>query len=195
MRLNATTAGVGAAFAMLVWVPHHVAAETVRVRDVTFEREAPVAGEVLRLQGAGLLKYLGMVPVYAAAFYLAPGAEASDPLADVAKRLEVEYLVSVEARRFHEAGDKHLARTLPAEALTALRPRLDTISAWYPDPKPGDRCTLTYRPGHGTELSYNGRVMGVVPGDDFQRAYFSIWLGTPAASDALRKALLGGVNP
>lgn len=167
-------------------------AETVRVRDVAFERELPVAGAVLRLQGAGLLKYLGMVPVYAAAFYLAPGAEATDPLADVVKCLDVEYLVSVEARRFNEAGAKHLAETLPPETLDALRARIDTISAWYPDPKVGDRCTLTYRPGHGTELSYNGRVLGVVPGEDFQRAYFSIWLGTPSASDALRKALLGG---
>lgn len=169
-----------------------VGAETVRIKGAAFAAQVPVAEQVLQRRGAGLLRYLGMVPVYAAAFYIEPEAGADAPLADVPKRLEVQYLVSAEARRFNEAGERHLADTLKDEDLASLRPRLAMIASWYPDPKPGDRCALTYVPGVGTELTFNGRVLGVVPGEDFQRAYFSIWLGRPAASDALRDALLGG---
>jgi hypothetical protein len=68
---------------------------------------------------------------------------------------------------------------------------LEELAAWYPDPKRGDRCALTYVPGVGTELRFNDKVLGVVPGADFQQAYFQIWLGTKPASAPLRRALLG----
>lgn len=143
----------------------------------------------LALRGAGLLRYLGMVPVYAAALYVDAAAPGADPLGEVAKRIEVEYLVSAEARRFNAAGDRHLRATLAPADYAAIEERLRRMDAWYPDPREGDRCAITYRPGRGTELVYNGKSLGVVEGADFARAYFSIWLGEPAASESLRRAL------
>ncbi len=168
------------------------AADVVRVRGVAFPGEVTVAETTLSRRGAGVLRYLGMVPVYVAGFYLDAGAPTADALGNTAKRLEVEYLVGAPAQRFNDAGERHLAATLSAAAFAALESRLAEIAAWYPDPQPGDRCALTYVPGRGTVLTFNGEERGVIPGEDFQRAYFSIWLGEPAASDGLRRALLGG---
>ena len=61
---------------------------------------------------------------------------------------------------------------------------------WYPDARNGDRCAIQYIPGYGTELTHNGRLMGLFPGADFARIYFSIWLGDRPASVRLRNDLL-----
>jgi hypothetical protein len=60
----------------------------------------------------------------------------------------------------------------------------------YEDIEPGDRYALTYVPGVGTELSRNGRSLGVIEGADFSSALFSIWLGERALDDSLRRQLL-----
>jgi hypothetical protein len=38
----------------------------------------------------------------------------------------------------------------------------------------------------------NGVVKGTIPGDDFSRAFTSIWLGAAPPSPGLRRGLLGG---
>lgn len=165
------------------------------VHGAHFAPDVQVGSERLTLRGAGTLRYKRIISVYAAAFYTAPDSGAADPLGDVPKRLEVEYLVSAKSRDFSERGDEILKNTLTPAELTDIQPRLREISGWYPDPNPGDRCAITYVPGHGTELFYNGRVLGVIPGEDFQRAYFSIWFGAQPASRSLRDDLLGGGPP
>ena len=84
-----------------------------------------------------------------------------------------------------------LSRNVYASTLSSLRDRLDRIRAAYRDVKPGDRYALTYRPGSGTELSFNGTTLVVIQGDDFAAAYFSIWLGKQPLDRGLRKTCSG----
>jgi hypothetical protein len=56
--------------------------------------------------------------------------------------------------------------------------------------EPGDRYSLTYVPGVGTELARNGEPLGVVPGAEFSSALFAIWLGDEALDEPLREQLL-----
>lgn len=161
------------------------------VHGARFLEGVQTAGTQLDLRGAGILRYRWLVKVYAAALYVDAAQRNADPLNDVAKRLEVEYFVAAKASDFNEAGNEVLEETLEPADLDAVRERVDRIASWFPDPRPGDRCALTYIPGRGTELTFNGESLGVVPGDDFQRAYFGIWLGKRPASEALRDALLG----
>ncbi len=83
-----------------------------------------------------------------------------------------------------------LSRNVSASTLSSLRDRLDRIRAAYRDVKPGDRYALTYRPGSGTELSFNGTTLVVIQGDDFASAYFSIWLGKQPLDPGLKEDLL-----
>jgi hypothetical protein len=62
--------------------------------------------------------------------------------------------------------------------------------AAYRDVKPGDRYALTYIPGSGTELSFNGSPLVVIDGADFAAAYFSIWLGKRPLDPGLKDKLL-----
>jgi hypothetical protein len=124
-----------------------------------------------------------------AALYLDDGTATDDPLADVPKRLELNYFWSIDAADFGRAGDEILKRNVDDGTLAALRPRLDQINAWYRDVKPGDRYSLTYLPGIGAELALNGTEIGVIDGADFANAYFRIWLGEDPIDANFREQL------
>ena len=141
-------------------------ADQIRSRDVT-----------LRLRCVGLLRYKLFIKAYVAALYLGDGTAPDDVLADVPKRLEINYFWSINATDFGRAGDEILKRNVDDGTFVTLLPRLDRINAWYRDVKPGDRYSLTYLPGVGTQLALNGTEIGVIDGADFGKAYFQIWLG------------------
>ena len=150
------------------------------------------AGEVtMGLQCVGLLRYKLFIKAYVAALYLGGGAVDGDALADVPRRLELSYFWSIRGADFGTAGDQILAQNVDAKTFAALRARLDRINALYRDVKPGDRYSLTYIPGVGTELALNGGPLGVIDGADFGAAYFRIWLGEHPIDDRLRDQLLG----
>jgi len=83
-----------------------------------------------------------------------------------------------------------LIDNVPAETLQALRSRIERLHALYENVKPGDRYSLTYIPGRGTELALNGDSKGTIEGADFATAYFAIWLGPKPLHAALKSQLL-----
>jgi len=162
----------------------------VRVEEVAFERRIEALGAPLELRGAGLFRWKWFVKVYAAALYVPGGAAAFDPTTDVARRLEFSYLVGIERDGFGKAADELLAGNFPPEAIAPLRARLDRLHAAYVDVKPGDRYALSYVPGQGTELTFNGRRLVLIEGADFARVYYAIWLGQAPIDRGLRDRLL-----
>ena len=163
-------------------------------RETGFRPLIRDAGHTLLLRGTGVLRYKMLIPVYDAALYLGEGVGPAEVMADAPKRIEVRYRVSADADRFARAGDRILEENFSREEIARIKDRLDTLNSWYPDPRPGDVCAITYIPGKGTELSFNGRSLGWIQGEDFARMYFAIWLGPQPASTSLRKALLGASN-
>lgn len=159
-------------------------------RGDAFPPAVTVDDTVLQRAGTGLLRFKRLIPVYDAALYLGTGVSPAEVLDDVPKRIEVEYRVAAKAERFCRAGDAVLARTFSPTRIAGVQSRLERINGWYPDPQPGDRCAITYVPGRGTELAFNGESLGWIEGADFAEMYFSIWLGPDPASRSLKKALL-----
>jgi Chalcone isomerase-like len=145
----------------------------------------------LRLLNTGLLRYKVVFKGYVAALYAATEARTAAVLADVAKRLEIHYFWAIKGKDFGSAANQVLARTRDAAALAPLRGRLDRMHALFEDVKPGDRYSLTYVPGTGTELALNGVRKGVIEGADFAAAYFGIWLGDQPLDEPLKQQLLG----
>jgi hypothetical protein len=115
--------------------------------------------------------------VYVAALYLPEDSGAKEVLGDVPKRLELHYFQNINAADFAKAPDLVLPQNVPMPTIAALRPQIDRLKSWYQSIKPGDRYTLTYQPGQGTELAYNGVPKGIIEGAEFAAAYFAIWLG------------------
>jgi hypothetical protein len=144
----------------------------------------------LRLTGVGLLRYWGF-KAYTGAFYLQKGIPIDDVLADRAKRIELEYFRSIKGEDFGPATNKSIAKNVDAKTFERLRPQIEFHNSLYEDVQPGDRYSLTYIPGKGTELALNGETKGLIEGADFAAAVFSIWLGPKPISESFKRQILG----
>jgi hypothetical protein len=161
------------------------------IEGVTFDDSVVTNDTLLTLRGTGLFRYLGFIKAYVGALYVADGTPTEEVLADAAKRLEVEYFHAIEGEDFGPATDKVIARNVDAQTLATLRPRIDQHNALYEDVQPGDRYSLTYIPGRGTELALNGEPKGLIEGADFAAAIYAMWLGQQPMNESFKKQLLG----
>lgn len=150
------------------------------------------AGQItLKLQGAGIGYYRSLIKGLAAGLYLDERAASTDVLADVAKRVEIEYFWALRSTTITAALAKALAENVNADALAAIQPQIDRVHAKIGDVKAGDRFAMTYLPGVGTWLTHNGTTIATAPGSEFAAAYFSIWFGDKPMDANLKRQLLG----
>ena len=161
-----------------------------QVEGSFFKDSLSIEGKKLELTGTGLLRYWGF-KAYLGALYLEAGCPPDEVLLDRAKRIELEYLRAIEGKDFGPATNKSLAKNLDAKTLNQLQPRIDYHNSLYEDVKPGDRYSLTYIPGRGTELALNDKPKGVIEGADFAAAIFSIWLGQKPMNESFKEQILG----
>ncbi len=148
-------------------------------------------GARMTLRGEALLRVGYIFRVYWAALHVGEGVPTDAVLDDVPKRLDIVYLRNISAADLIKAGDDMLRRHLNAEQLASIQSRVDEINRLYRDVRAGDRYTLTYVPGHGSELAFNGQPLGVIPGADFAGPYFGIWLDPRTDYKDFQAALLG----
>ena len=161
------------------------------VEGVHFENTYEADGVRLKIQGTGLLRYLGFIKAYVGALYLEEGSLVTDVLSDKPKRLEVEYFHALKGEDFGVSTNKVIAKNTDAQTLEKIRPQIDYHNSLYEDVQPGDRYSLTYIPGRGTELALNGKTKGIIEGADFASALFSMWLGEFPMNEPFKKQLLG----
>ncbi|MFK7897217.1 MAG: chalcone isomerase family protein [Myxococcota bacterium] len=168
-------------------------AQAVEIEDIDFPAAIPAGESEINLFGLGLLRYRVVFRGYVGGLYLPAEAKKGAAFEDVPKALELYYFWDIPGRFFGEAADDLLAKNLPTERVTALRSRLDRLNGLYLDVEEGDRYRLTYVPGEGTHLLLNGKELGVIPGADFARDYFSIWLGDKPLSEPFRDQIFKGL--
>jgi hypothetical protein len=186
--LSAALAGM-----ILLWVLPGVSAapKPATVEGVTFRREVRAGDSELALRGCGLLRYMVFIKAYVAAFYLPESVRSEDALGDVPKHLEIEYFHDIPAQDFAKATSSSISRNLSLTTFQRLKPKIDEFNALYRDVKAGDRYALTYVPGRGTTLLWNGQPLGTVSGEDFAAGLFGIWVGPHPLDADLKRLLLG----
>lgn len=96
----------------------------------------------------------------------------------------------MKAEQFTESGGPLLLKNASADELVQVRVKIDAINNMYQDVKKGERYSLTYIPGKGTELALNTEVLGRIEGYDFAAVYYRIWLGDNPVDDDLKDMLL-----
>lgn len=164
---------------------------TLEVKEVSFADEVMLNKTALSIKGAAVLKWAMLFDVYAGAFYLPDGVSGAKWTEDVPKKLELSYFREIEAQGFADASDKILKDSLTTTEYKQLAERLKVFYGFFQDVKPGDRYSINYSPGQGTELKLNGQGRGSVQGADFAVAYFGIWLGESPINKKFRDRLLG----
>jgi len=161
------------------------------VEGVKFKDRVIVDDTTLSIRGTGLFRYLGFLKAYVGALYVEEGVPTDAVLEDKAKRLELEYFHAIKGEDFGPATDKVIGQNTDMETIERLRPRIDYHNSLYVDVQPGDRYSLTYIPGQGTELALNDKPIGTIEGADFAAAIYAMWLGQKPMNQSFRKQLLG----
>lgn len=186
----AAAAAIAFAAAALISVPAAAAAE---LKGVEFRDTAQVDGNALVLNGLGLRQATALkVNVYVAGLYLVK--KESDPRAilesNSPKRLVLHFLRGLDSEELTGAWDEGFEKNAKAE-MPVLKERIEKIKSFTTDMKAGQRLAFTCRPGQGVETDIDGVIIGTVGGDDFARAFLSIWLGDNPPNKILKEGLLG----
>jgi len=178
---------------VLVWVFILCAMADIRADryDHLFPASTKSGDITLERKGVSQLTVGYIFKVYAAAFYQEAALGPVDALSDRPRHLEIHYLRNISRDAFIEAAEDMLAQQHSAAEIDSIRPGIQQINGLYQDVKTGDRYALTYTPGTGTELFFNGQSKGVIPGAAFARIYFSIWLGAEHPYQEFRDRLVG----
>jgi hypothetical protein len=161
---------------------------------ITFPERTQVQATSLTLNGLGLRQAtLLRINVYVAALYLANrSTDASAILgSNTPKKLVLHFVRDVDAAELQKAWEEGFANNAKEQRPT-LQPRIEKLKGWMADVKSGQQLTFTHKPGAGIEVEVNGTVKGTVEGDDFARAFLSIWLGSRPPNAVLKEGLLGG---
>jgi len=150
-----------------------------------------VAGESLDLKGTATHRLAGILKICRAALY-GPANAAGDSLhlADIPKRLEIEYYVSVDRDRLIRMAEDSLNTQFSKAELQPFSREIGEFHKLYRDVGKSDRYAMTYHPDRGLTLELNGEKLGSVPGALFARTYLSIWLGDNPVSPSMKRKLM-----
>jgi hypothetical protein len=172
-------------------------AEGKECKGVSFPDQAQVEGSNLALNGLGMRQATAFkVNVYVAALYVAKPS--SDPNALLASNtpseLILEFVRNVGADDVRKGWSEGFEKNAKDE-LPALKERIGELNGWMADIKSGERLTFIRKPGAGLQVDVDGAVKGTIKGDDFAKAFLSIWLGANPPNPGLKAGLLGGACP
>ena len=160
--------------------------------SVTVPDNVSVEGAPVVLNGMGLREKF-YIDIYVGALWLPAKTTDSEKAIndDVAKRLSMHFVYGggVTKQQLVDTYDEGLAKQgNPA----SLRPKYDQLYSWLSDVASGDEIRFDYKPGKGTTVSVKGAVKGTIPGADFMRSFFRIYLGANPPTSKFKKGIMGG---
>ncbi len=170
------------------------AAHAKECKGVNFPEHVQLDGIDLTLNGLGIRKATFLkVNVYVAALYVGRSSRDSKVLIESngPQELILHFVRNVDADDLTKAWSEGFARN-SKDQLAALNARIATLNGWMSDVKTGQRLSFILRPGVGVQVDVNGAVKGTIEGEDFARAFVSIWLGAMPPNPELKSGLLGG---
>lgn len=161
---------------------------------VNFPDQTAVDGSTLALNGLGLRQATALrVNVYVAALYVTkPSADSGAILGAAApKQLVLHFVRGVGRSDLNKAWEEGFEANAKSE-ITALKDRIEKLKTMMADMKSGEQLSFTHKSGKGVAVDIGGAPKGLIEGDDFAKAFLSIWLGPNPPNAGLKAGLLGG---
>ena len=176
-------------FIFLLMPPQAHAQNTACKDSVCFKPILKIAGGEIPIKGLSLLEYLRF-DLYTAALYAPSEVKTIDAvLGNIPKSLILHYHRTIKKEIMIKASRNRILKNHEVDSV-ALEDRLKQLDAAYQTVQKGDRYELRYEPGTGTSLILNGKLQATIEGEDFQKAFFGIWLSRVPLNKKLRDTLL-----
>jgi len=168
------------------------AASARELAGVTMPDSAVVSGKTVKLNGLGLRTKL-FFKIYVAGLYLEnPTSDATIAISsEESKRVVMHFLYKkVSKSQLLDAWNEGFESNSPAD-VPKLKKEIAQFLSWMDDISAGSEIVMTYEPGTGTTVEFAGSRKGTIPGPDFMRALWSVWLGEHPPTGDLRTGMLG----
>jgi hypothetical protein len=158
-----------------------------------FPRRLRANGESLVLNGSGLCEWsIFGIDLYRAALYLPRASRNSDEILASGGTAVIHLLFVRSLRREQLAAAFSAAVKANAEKAADHETAVSALNDLLSDVVDGQSLTFTMVPARGLLVQLDGRYLGTVRGDAFQRLFLRLYLGDAPPTEGLRSALLGG---
>lgn len=153
-----------------------------------------IGDQVLLLNGAGT-RTKSFVQIYESGLYLL------NPTKDARTILEADELMAIRIRitsgfvsrtSLLASLQEGLAKSSGAKAEEFAKETEQLQKFLNEEIKKNDVYDFVYLPAKGLHVLKNGKVQGVMPGLEFKKALFGIWLSDAPVDKELRQAMLSG---
>ena len=148
-------------------------------RDLTYINSALNSAQ---LQGTGRLNWWGF-HIYDASFYRV-GAPSSPEFA-----IDIRYQKSFTGIAIANSSAEEMKKMGVPDAQAALWGK--ELASIFPNIESGQTLTAVYAPKQGTIFYHDGKRIAQIPGVEFSKAFFGIWLDSKTSVPKLRNELLG----
>ena len=178
----------------IVFSSETFAQKQIVYEGVTIPRTITFENKTLQLNGAGSRSKM-WVEVYIQALYLSqlsqnPKEIINDNL-EMSIRIEITSAL-VSSGKLTRALNAGFEKSAGAD-LDKYKPRMESLKGFLADEiTKGDIFELTYSPSDSSIwIIKNGTLKGKIPGFDFKKVFFGIWLGDKPVDEELKNSLLG----
>ena len=166
----------------------------LEVNGVKVDETAQVGGNALVLNGAGVRTKV-VFKVYVAALYLSQKqTDANTVISDTGnKRVSMHFLRELSSEKLLHGMNEGFEDNNSAAEMTAIDAQMKAFRQMMTSAKvvkEGDVIVLDLTSA-GTQVSLNGKVLGVIEGAVFNQALLRVWLGRNPVDASLKKAMLG----
>ncbi|QWE04131.1 chalcone isomerase family protein [Polynucleobacter sp. JS-JIR-II-50] len=144
--------------------------------------EVPAYLSAAKLQGSGRLTWWGL-HIYDASFYRV-GSLSSSEFA-----LDMRYQKSFSGKSIANRSAEEMKRTGVPDDQASLWGK--ELASFLPNVESGQTLTAVYSLKQGTVFYYDGKQIAHIPGAEFSKAFFGIWLDPKTSAPKLRTELLG----
>ncbi len=181
---------------MVVLMVSSVASAMV-VEDVQVPETLMAGDQLLILNGAGV-RNVFLNDVYVGGLWLEnPSADgnaiagADEPMAI---RIHVLNDFFASSKHINDAFKKGFRFAMPRGDISSIQGELERLEAAFADKiTDGEEFDLIYLPGTGTSIYKEGVLKDTIPGLEFKRLFFGIWVSDKATvNDELKEGMLAG---
>lgn len=165
--------------------------KTKMYHGVEFFTETTINETPVVINGAGVrTKYF--MNMYVGALYLKKKSKEASTIinADEEMGIHLRLVSSMVTRdRFKESVTEGFKNASSGKATSEEQKKF--MSCLSEEFKDQDKIYLDYVPKIGTKIYKNSELKGTIPGLEFKKALFSIWLGSNPAQESLKNDMLG----
>jgi hypothetical protein len=161
----------------------------VLMSSASFAREMTFIDEAFgtaKLQGSGKLTWWGL-HIYDASFYRGANSNSTE------FALDLRYNKSFSGNTIANRSAEEMKKIGVPESQAQIWGK--QLATFLPNVEPGQSLTAIYLPRQGTTFYFEGKALAQIPGSDFSKAFFGIWLDPKTSAPKLREQLLGQTCP